>query len=114
MKQLLQTVQETIQEKFFKLPSEILKTTKVTKHTYGLVGRNNSYCAIGAILNYYGWDGKNYVGVDENIILEQCDLVVNQYGNYSFTKLGHAVIQLNDRKNKSFSEISQYLEEIGY
>ena len=82
--------------------SQILRMTDVVqcKNNYHVDGK---YCAMGAIMHYFGWNGYN-----------------NQdYNATGFKKLNISahvwgiIMSLNDSYGKSFSEIADWLEERG-
>jgi len=84
-------------------PSQILRTTTVGQTTKSYA-RDGKFCAMGAIMNYFGWDGTaSYLF----------------YNAVGFKSLGISddiwgkVVDLNDNCGKSFIEIADWLEERG-
>jgi len=99
MSQIL--VQEVKQEQQLKA-SQILRQTTVTqiKHAYAIPG--NRFCAIGALMNYFGWSGCGGFGYND-IGLKKLGINDDMWGQ---------IIHLND-DGKSFIEIADWLEANG-
>jgi len=93
-------VQEQIQLK----ASQILRQTKVQQFR-GHLYHHGRYCAMGAILNHFGWDGKNFIMPLDKYDTKFVELVPNQ-------KDRNTIIMLNDT-GATFSDIADWLEERG-
>lgn len=108
----MKTVLDHALEFMFPKPSKILRLAKFNhKQAFGCLHSSDSdgeyYCAEGAILAGYGWDGKADVTDEMKRTLKNLnDLFTEQYGQ--------PMHYYNDMKHKSFDWFADKLEGIGY
>src|SRR5688572_14226252 len=112
---LKQQLIQLIEQKFPKA-SEILRMTKV-EQCYNTMSRDGKFCAMGAIYNFFGWDGITWddprASFDYNLVVEQLGLA--EYDRQEFRKKDGSmnITRMNDRHFMSFAEIADHLEKEG-
>lgn len=107
---------EDIQTKWFNKASEVLRSVTCQQHYGGLINHSrDKFCALGAIFNYYGWNGYGSANNEtDNAILAYELGLSNSLQWLSLSNVGEFIITLNDEKHLSFEEIADTLEKVGY
>jgi len=97
--------------------SQILRQINVKQHKGGWTDGQGAFCARGAIMHYFGWNGRMFRNgrmFSDDGKCDNFDHYIQKENELYPLQIRDDVVMLNDNLGMPFEDIADFLEEQGY